>query len=134
MVERASLSLSGDFHEKVEYQMLFRPLESSMWPGLVEELNQIFLKAGQLAMRVWAQRPEVLLLRLRSLADRPFTVSSDLMEAHALHKLDDPEDRSLDGRLTKIVIHPAVCARGTHSADHFEQHQVWAKAVVWLDS
>jgi len=133
MVEDASLSLSRAFHEKVENRILFRSQESYMSPGLVKELDQIFLKAGQLAMRLWAQRPRLRLLRLRILRQRPFIVGSDCMEPHPLHKLDDPQDHRLDGRLTKVVVHPAVQAEGTHSADHYEQRQTWAKAVVWLD-
>jgi hypothetical protein len=99
-----------------------------------EDLDQIFVKAGRLSLKLSAQRPLLRVLYLTDLVDREFAVSSDIIEAHALHKLDDPEDVSLDGKMTKILVHPAILAMGTHDADHYDRQQVWARAVAWLDS
>ena len=100
----------------------------------LQKLTQIFVDAGRLSIRLWSQRPAFRCHTLGNLAKVPFNVASETLQAHNLHKLDDQEDHSMDGRLTKIMVHPAVLTYGTHEADHYDRHEVLAKAVVWLEA
>jgi hypothetical protein len=54
-----------------------------------------------------------------------------------LHKLEDPTNQEFyEGKMMKIMVHPAILAIGTHDGDHYDYDhtQVLAKAVVWLDA
>lgn len=96
-------------------------------------LEALFEGAGKLAVRLWTLRPAIRCDYLPDLQHRLFAVDSPAMQAHALHKLDDPADDRFDGRPVKIVVHPAVFGMGTHDADAYDRPRVWAKAVLWLD-
>ncbi|KAF2213385.1 hypothetical protein CERZMDRAFT_90437 [Cercospora zeae-maydis SCOH1-5] len=112
---------------------LLRPMELPVHSQFLLELTQIYTIAGRLSIRLWSQRPSVACRFLHQLAHTPFDISSGILQAHALYKLDDPSDHSLDGRLTKILVHPALLTCGTHEAEHYDRQQVLAKAVVWLE-
>lgn len=98
-----------------------------------DELTQLFVQAGQLAVRLWCQRPALKCLYLDELAAQRFEAGSDILQPHLLHKHSDPLDTSLDGILPKIIIHPAIMISGTHEAEDYDQSRVLEKAVVWLD-
>ncbi|PPJ53005.1 hypothetical protein CBER1_11215 [Cercospora berteroae] len=112
---------------------LLRPMETPVHAQSLLELTQIYTTAGRLSIRLWSQRPAIACRFLPQLAHTPFDISSSILQAHALYKLDDPEDHSLDGKLTKILVHPAMLTSGTHEAEHYDRQQVLARAVVWLE-
>jgi hypothetical protein len=113
---------------------LLQPMEAAVRGEFFAKLTKVFLDAGRLSICLWSQRPALDCRYLSSLARKPFYNSSNILQAHRLYKLDDPSDRSLDGRLAKILVHPAILALGSHEADHYDREEVWAKAVVWLDA
>ncbi|PIA95693.1 hypothetical protein CB0940_10103 [Cercospora beticola] len=82
---------------------LLRPMETPVHSQFLLELTQIYITTGRLSVRLWSQRPAIACRFLPQLAHTPFDISSSILQAHALYKLDDPEDHSLDGKLTKIL-------------------------------
>jgi len=115
-------------------RLLTKKLESSQRIEHQDSLEKLFQSAGKLFVRLWTQRPALRCDDLQELQKHRFQVDSPAMQAHALHKLDDPADRSLDGKSVRIVVHPAVFGVGTHDAEHYDAVRVWGKAVVWLDT
>jgi len=115
-------------------QPLLQKMEESTRDQFLKELSNLFANAGHLSFRLWTQRPSIALRDLSNLPTRTFNANSEYLEAHALHKHDDPKDPRLDGMKTKVVVHPAVLAYGTHDAEQYDQSRIWAKAVVWLET
>ncbi|KAK4560612.1 hypothetical protein LTR86_005190 [Recurvomyces mirabilis] len=111
-----------------------KSMETATKDGFRKTLTQLFEDAGRMAMRLWTQRTAIKCSSLPDLRKEPFAVDSTLMQAHNLHKLDDPKDHRLDGKRIKLVVHPAVLRYGTHDGEDYERSQVWAKAIVWLDA
>ena len=114
-------------------QLLVRGLEGAQRDECRSSLEMLFQSAGKLSTRLWTQRPALRCDYLQQLQQLPFSISSPVLQAHTLHRLDDPEDRSLDRKLVRIVVHPAVFGIGTHDADNYDKARIWTKAVVWLD-
>ncbi|KAF2163637.1 hypothetical protein M409DRAFT_25825 [Zasmidium cellare ATCC 36951] len=113
--------------------LFLRQTEAPERKKFMDGLEQIFVDTGRLAVQIWAQRPSLECRSLSKLAEERFHVRSPLLEPHPLHRRDDPEDPRLNGWLPKVVVHPAIVARGTHDADHYERTNVLSKAVVWLE-
>jgi len=109
-------------------------MESPTRESYSKTVETLFQEAASLAMRLWRQRTDVRCRYYSHLLKERFSVDSPVMQAHALYKLDDPHDHSLDGKPLRMVVHPAVLRMGTHDADKYDESQVWAKAVVWLDA
>ncbi|KAK3117571.1 hypothetical protein LTR53_000896 [Teratosphaeriaceae sp. CCFEE 6253] len=114
-------------------RFMIQPLEAPLKDSFRNSLVALFEEAGGLAMRLWTQRTGIACRYKPDLANVQFAVDSPIMQAHALHKLDDPDDRRLDGRPVKLTLHPAILRLGTHDGDSYDQSCVWAKAVVWLE-
>lgn len=131
-IEDVCRSRAKECAQKLPTQIL-RQMETAMREGFEAELTGIFIAAGNLSVRLWSQRPSLSGLYLHNLKDERFNVSSAILKAHRLHKLGPPNDHILDGKLTKIMVHPALLAYGTHDADQYGRNQILAKAVVWLD-
>ncbi|KAK6428299.1 hypothetical protein LTR95_015559 [Oleoguttula sp. CCFEE 5521] len=112
---------------------LLRRLETSIHEEFVQELVSVYQKAGNLSMRLWVQRPSLRCDYLADLAEVKFDIKSKILQAHSLHRIDDSEDHTHDGRLIKVVVQPAFRAAGTHEAEDYELSQVWCPAVVYLD-
>ncbi|KAI9890245.1 MAG: hypothetical protein M1814_004280 [Vezdaea aestivalis] len=112
---------------------LLRRMEKDDTEKCFKELGQLFSYAGELSFRLWTQRTEMKVLGLTELKDRRFAIRSDLLEAHALHKLDDDEDESLDGCPIMAVISPAVVAFGNSDGSDGGRGKILIKATVWLD-
>jgi hypothetical protein len=93
-------------------------------------LEDIFYYAAQLALSLWTQRSSLKYLTLRDLP-RFFNDREDV-GAHALHRLEE-EDVRLDGKQVIAVIQPTLLAFGNDEAEHYDQHKVWAKAMVLID-
>jgi len=121
------------FDELEVIKLLIQPLEKPLRDTFCDSLVILFEEAGALAMRLWTQRTGIECHFGPQLAKEQFTVNSPIMQAHPLHKLDDPDDHCLDGRPVKLTLHPAVLRLGTHDAENYDERRVWAKAVVWLD-
>ena len=96
------------------------------------ELVSVYIKAGRVSTKLWTQRQALECRYLRDLCKERFYYASPTLEAHSLHRLDDPGDKSLDGKVPKIVVHPAVLMAGTHDAENYERKVVLTKAVVWM--
>ncbi|WPH02105.1 Hypothetical protein R9X50_00496000 [Acrodontium crateriforme] len=111
---------------------LVKTLQMPVDPKL-KELEGLCRKAASLASKLWAQRPALECIGLTGLSRLPYNKESTIMKAHKLHQIDDPNDRSLDGRRVQIVVHPAVQVRGTYDAEAYNTSRIWAKSVVWLD-
>ena len=108
-------------------------MESATKDAFRTTLVKLFEDAGRMAMRLWTQRTEIRCWYLADLRKEAFAVDSTLMQAHNLHKLDDPKDHRMDGKRIKLVVHPAVLRYGSHDGEDYDRSQVWAKAIVWLD-
>ncbi|OQO07647.1 hypothetical protein B0A48_07344 [Cryoendolithus antarcticus] len=102
---------------------LLRRLESSIHEEFVQELVIVYQKAGTLSMRLWVQRPSLRCDYLADLADIKFDIRSKILQAHSLHRIDDSEDHTHDGKLIKVVVQPAFRAAGTHEAEGYDQYQ-----------
>ncbi|KAE8553648.1 hypothetical protein TMatcc_006902 [Talaromyces marneffei ATCC 18224] len=94
-------------------------------------LADIYTFAGQLSLSVWTQRSFLDCPKLQH--NVCFVNGHELMSAHAIHRLDDEEDTRLDGHSIIAIIQPAVLAFGNDDAEHYEQHKVWAGAIVLVD-
>ncbi|CBF84284.1 predicted protein [Aspergillus nidulans FGSC A4] len=97
----------------------------------VEELLSLYKVAAQLALILWGQRASI---AVRTLDELPlFRIGDEEVSAHRLHHLDE-EDTRLDGKKALLLVQPAILAFGSESAEHYDQHKVWAPAVVLLDT
>ena len=114
-------------------RLLLRNMEAAMREPYSKSIVALFEDAGKLSIRLWTQRPALRCLFLTQLGKLGFRIDSAAMQAHGVHKLDDPDDHSLDGKELRMVVHPAVLGMGNHDAEHYEIERVWVKAVVWLD-
>lgn len=112
---------------------LLQVMDDTRSQKFIDELTQLFVHAGQLSLRLWCQRPIYRCQYLPGLAQEAFLTSSEILQPHPLHQHSDPLDTALDGKLPKIVVHPAVLSFGTHEGEHYDQSQILEKAVVWLD-
>lgn len=99
-----------------------------------EPIRAIFGKAASLSLQLGKQRVAVDCPGFYEFRNFDFRVGDKYLEAHASHKLDpDTTDQRLDGKTVRLVIHPAVCCRGTHEAKNYDTEiGVWVKAVVCL--
>jgi hypothetical protein len=87
--------------------------------------------AAQLALILWGQRAAI---AVRTLHELPlFRIGDEGVSAHRLHHLDE-DDTRLDGEEALLLVQPAILAFGSESAEHYDQHKVWAPAVVLLDT
>lgn len=98
----------------------------------LKELESIYNQAARLHSQLWTQRTDFGLFGLEQLRSRGFSVQSPQLEAHRLHKLDDPQDQRLDGQKIKVVVHQGVHAYGTHDAEDYRSQRTWSKATVWM--
>jgi len=67
---------------------------------------------------------------LADLKETTFSADSNLLRAHALHKLYDEEDDRCDGCAVSVVVHPAVLGFGSSDGDDYQTSRVWMKAEV----
>lgn len=96
------------------------------------DLVQLFQEVGSFAVQLWTQRTAVKYLGLTGLqAGHQSLDGARMLQAHPLHQLDFPDQISQDGKLIKIVVHPAILGNGTPEGDDFDSCRVWARAVVW---
>jgi hypothetical protein len=112
--------------------LLVRRMDDSMQQDYQRSLDNLFNEAGELAVSLWEQRPAIKGLFLPELSRETYRVDSPVMQLHAMHHLDDNEDRRLDGKPIKIVVHPAILGMGTHDGEDYDLARVWAKAEVCL--
>ncbi|KAF8862258.1 hypothetical protein BDZ45DRAFT_214926 [Acephala macrosclerotiorum] len=100
-----------------------------------EQLQAIFQKAMDIAGRLWKQLTIVRCVYLEDLKHKIFSCESELMGAHAFHKLglDDEEENRLDNHPIRIVVFPAVKGYGNSDGENYSQDRIWGKAIVWLD-
>ncbi|GAM36664.1 hypothetical protein TCE0_018r05929 [Talaromyces pinophilus] len=98
--------------------------------SVMKALADIYTFAGQLSLSVWTQRSILQCPKFQP--NIRFFNGNELMSAHAIHLLDE-EDTQLDGQPVITIIQPAVLAFGNDNAEHYEQHKVWAEAIVLID-
>ncbi|KAL4995031.1 hypothetical protein BDV10DRAFT_188493 [Aspergillus recurvatus] len=105
------------------------PVES--YNNWVQELQSLYKGAAHLALILWGQRASI---AVRTLHELPlFGIENQELSAHRLHHLDE-DDTRLDGKEALLLVQPAILAFGSESAEHYDQHKVWAPAVVLLDT
>jgi hypothetical protein len=111
---------------------LFRD-DSSVSPyQRLEELYGLLRDAGELFLSLWTQKVWITTRGIEELKGTDFRICSKYMEPHVCHGLLDGDDTSLDGRPVSAVIQPAIVAYGNEHGRNYDQHKVWAKAVVLL--
>lgn len=93
------------------------------------QLLEIFRSTGELFSRLWSQRAYICVVGLEEFSNHPFKLGSDVLEAHAMHKLERG-DTSMDGRQIQAVVEPAIFAWGNERGESYDAYKVWAKAVV----
>lgn len=130
LIESIARSLAENF---VQLTGLLRTMDDAELRKFLNDLAQLFVQAGQLSLKLWCQRPAYRCQYLDDLSEQPFLTSSQVLHPHPLHKHSDPLDTALDGKMTKILVHPAILSYGTHEAENYHQSQILEKAVIWLD-
>ncbi|KAM3505007.1 hypothetical protein MY11210_008144 [Beauveria gryllotalpidicola] len=99
---------------------------------ILQDLDAIVQNAGRLSSWLWSRRTALELRGLPELVSNPFTIRSDSMNAHALHRLFSDDDTSCDGWRVGLVVHPAVVGVGGGTDEDNTLPRVWMKAEVWL--
>lgn len=130
---QAAHDLTVEFLDSAIFALL-RPLEPEDTVTRDEQLCAIFQRALDMAGRLWKQLTIVKCSYLGDLQHDQFRYESELMEAHAFHKLgldDESEDR-LDNHPIRILVFPAVKSYGNSDGKDYSQHRIWGKAIVWL--
>jgi hypothetical protein len=97
-----------------------------------DELYVMLRDAGELFLSLWTQKVWITTWSIEELKGADFRICSKYMEPHMCHGLSDGDDTSLDGRPVFAVIQPAIFAYGNEHGRNYDQHKVWAKAVVFL--
>ncbi|KAH7304133.1 hypothetical protein B0I35DRAFT_445561 [Stachybotrys elegans] len=96
----------------------------------LQDLESTVQYAGSLSSWLWSRRTALEVKGLLELRAKPFTIRSNIMKAHALHRLFSDDDDSCDGWPVRIVVHPAVIGGGMEEDN--APPRVWMKAEVWL--
>lgn len=97
---------------------------------LFKDLKSVVQFAGELSSRLWARKTSMATRGLADLKETTFSADSNLLRAHALHKLYDEEDDRCDGCAVSVVVHPAVLGFGSSDGDDYQTSRVWMKAEV----
>ncbi len=97
-----------------------------------EALQAILEQAAWLFIRLRTQRPIFQLDDQRNCLGKEFKTVSNIVEADALHKLEDSDHR-LDKSIVGIVVFPAIQAHGDSNGESLDSYRVLSKAVVWLE-
>ncbi|KAH8702221.1 hypothetical protein BGW36DRAFT_372417 [Talaromyces proteolyticus] len=93
-------------------------------------LADIYCYAGQLALSLWTQRSYLECLNRQRITH--FFAGREEMSAHRFHRLDE-EDTRFDRQPILVIVQPALIAFGNDNAESYDQHKVWAEAVVLVD-
>ncbi|QKX58878.1 uncharacterized protein TRUGW13939_06006 [Talaromyces rugulosus] len=128
-LSRMAAQLREDFLQGPARYLLLTP-SNERASQVRKMLEDIFYYAAQLALSLWTQRSFLKYQTLRDLSR--FFNGRENVGAHALHRLDE-EDTRLDGKQVLVVIQPALLAFGNDEAEYYDQHKVWAKAMVLID-
>jgi hypothetical protein len=97
-----------------------------------EGLQAILEQAAWLFIRLRAQRAIFQYDEPKNCLGQEFNTVSNRAEAHAIHKLED-NDHRLDKSIVRIVVSPAILARGDRNGERLGSNRVLSKAVVWLE-
>lgn len=114
-------------------RLLYRKLNEQAQLERRTRLVEIFQLTGELFAALWAQKVYISVVDLKDLVKRPFINGGELLEAHAVHKLEDG-DTELDGMPVQMVVEPAILAWGNEKGEAYGTSKIWAKAVVWMSS
>lgn len=129
-LSRIAVQLTENFL-KGPARYLLLDLSNENEPLTKNALEDIFSSAARLALSLWTQKSYLKCLDLRDFS--LFSNGRDEIGAHALHHLDDDDDTRLNGQQVLLIVQPALIAFGNDDAEHYEQHKVWAKAMVLVD-
>lgn len=115
--------------------VLVHGLSSEECNGLQQAVIAVFDRTAAFSMHLSKHQISLEVGSFRDLSAARFAVDSPFMKAHPLHVLDDPDDRRLDGRRVRIMVHPSVKTSNVH-AECSDASQirplVLARAVVCL--
>jgi hypothetical protein len=132
-ITKSCTQYAADCIEKLLRIFLRKHMDDANYASFAQEVAALYQAAGRLSLELWVQRPLVQCKFLSQLSRSRFDSMNVALKAHPLHKHDDREDHSLDGRPIKVVMHPAVFAAGTHEGERYGEEQCWAPAILWLD-
>ncbi|GME37480.1 Kinesin heavy chain [Neofusicoccum parvum] len=97
------------------------------------ELLSIVQRAAKIHSRLLTQRAAFDWQRLHESLNQIFDVRSPLLAADRLHKLDDDEDESCNGKKVKVVVSPVVSVFGDGNGENLQSSRAILKAVVFLE-
>jgi hypothetical protein len=131
---QTAAELTADFLDS-RVTVLLPPVEPEDVAKRHEQLRSIFQTALDISGRLWKQLTIVKCSYLEDLNHESFTYESDLMDAHAFHKLglDDESENRLNHHKIRIVCFPSIKGYGSSTGENYHQDRVWGKAIVWLD-
>ncbi|KAK3374125.1 hypothetical protein B0T24DRAFT_528292 [Lasiosphaeria ovina] len=97
------------------------------------DMDSLVQQAALISFKLWSRRTALYLLGLPDLKDKSFSVVSDFMKAHPLHRLHDDDDKC-NGFSVIIVTQPAVIGYGSSDGRDYSKstERVWMKAEVLL--
>ncbi|MCJ1432674.1 hypothetical protein MMC27_002031 [Xylographa pallens] len=124
--------LVTDF-ESSNAQILYRECEDRVIVRRRIQLVELFRSIGELTSKLWLQKVAIRVVGSDQLLKVRFENGDDLLDAHAIHKLEDG-DTCMDGMPIQVVVEPAIVAGGNERGESYEEFKVWGKAVVWMSS
>ena len=130
--EKYYSELVNDF-EQSPARLLYRDCSGHACSNRRKQLLDIFCPTGEYFSRLWAQKAYIDVLDLTDLKKIPYQNDSDLLEAHAVHNLENGDER-MDGMPVQMVVEPAIIAWGNEQGENYDARKIWAKAVVWMSS
>ncbi|OCL03128.1 hypothetical protein AOQ84DRAFT_303400, partial [Glonium stellatum] len=125
-------NLTIAFYEGPAWRLM-KTVDNEEGKRSLDELKSIVQYAGEMSSQLWSRKTFFRVLGLPELKNRPFSVTSKEMEAHALNLLDDEEDDNCNGMLVHVVVHSLVFGYGSSDGIDHEKPGVWVKATLWLN-
>ena len=114
-------------------QFLYRESDEQQMLQRRTQLLEIFERTGELFSKLWSQKTCIGIFTLQDLLKCPFKIASEVLEAHAAHKVE-AGDKSMDGKPVQMVVEPAIVAWGNERGESYNAYKIWARAVVWMSS
>lgn len=97
------------------------------------EFKDLISRAMKLFSRLQTQRADYAWRKSSELLRTKFDVHSRKIAADRLHKLEDDEDESCNGKKIKLVVSPAVQKYGDSNGENFQTTRFITKAIVFLE-
>lgn len=95
------------------------------------ELQQICADAALLSFEMFSQKSRFGILSHKDLCAIPFSVASEVHQAHMAMGLEE-DDNSLDGQDAQLILVPALTVSGNEDGEHLEMRKIVYKSVVFM--